>query len=346
MPKRFIFCGFYLLFLLCSFAISEEISVVIVGDMMFGAELAQIMDREGSLAPFAGVIDTLKNADIAFGILEGVISERGEKDQNKAVTYRSKPSTARGLSNAGFDVISLATPHILDYGKEGFLDTLEFLSWYGIKYVGAGRNLSEAKQPIIIDAKGIKIAFLAYYRGFQFDKTFFAKEDQIGPAFPIFEDLEKDVANAKEQSDFVIAFMHWGAKTNGNEITDRQRLYAQKLIDSGANFVIGQKINTLQGVEIYNGNPIFYSLGDFIYGTYAKKEPYGFMLRLIISDKKLISTEVIPISISDAISGSFLPKHIKGEKVQSAIDVLNKLSEELGTAIIIEDDLGIIKHGQ
>lgn len=344
MLLRFIFCSLLLIFLLCNLAISEELSIVIVGDMMFGAELAQIMDREGSLAPFAGVIDTLKSADITFGVLEGVISERGEKDLNKAVTYRSKPSTARGLSNAGFDIISLATPHILDYGKEGFLDTLEFLSWYGIKYVGAGRNLREAKQPIIIDAKGTKIAFLAYYRGFQFDKTFFAKEDQIGPAFPVFEDLEKDVSNAKAQSDFVIAFIHWGARTNGSEVTERQRLYAQKLIDSGVDFVIGQKLNILQGVEIYNGKPIFYSLGDFIYGTYAKKEPYGFMLRLIISDKKLIRTEVIPISISDAISGSFLPEHIEGQKVQDAINVLNKLSEEFGTTIIIKDNFGVIEQ--
>ncbi len=342
MILRCIFCSLSLFIFLCSSVMSEEVSVVIVGDMMFGAELAQIMDREGSLAPFAGVIDTLKNADITFGALEGVISERGEKDQNKSVTYRSKPSTARGLSNAGFDIISLATPHIMDYGKEGFLDTLEFLSWYGIKYVGAGRNIKEAKQPIIIDAKGTKVAFLAYYRGFQFDQTFFAKEDQIGPAFPVFEDLEKDIANTKEQSDIVIVFMHWGARTNGNEVTGRQRLYAQKLIDSGADIVVGQKINILQGVEIYNGKPIFYSLGDFIYGTYAKKEPYGFILRLIISDKKFIRTEIIPISISDATTGSFLPEHIKGEKVQNAINILNNLSEEFGTNIQIIDEIGVL----
>lgn len=342
MLLRLIFWSLFLIiFSYCS-AISEEVSVIIVGDMMFGTELAQIMDREGSLAPFAGVINTLKNADITFGVLEGVISERGEKVQNKSITYRSKPSTARGLSNAGFDVISLATPHIMDYGKEGFFDTLEFLSWYGIKYVGAGRNIKEAKQPVIIDVKGTKIAFLAYYRGFQFDQTFFAKEDQIGSAFPVFEDLEKDIADAKEQSDIVIAFMHWGARTNGNEVTERQRLYAQKLVDSGADLVIGQKINVLQGVEIYNGKPIFYSLGDFIYGTYAKKEPYGFILRLIISDKKFIRTEVIPISISDATTGSFIPEHIKGERLQNAISILNKLSEEFGTSIQIIDEIGIL----
>ncbi len=342
MLLRIVFCS--LCFLYFSFAISEEISIVIVGDMMFGAELAQIMDREGSIAPFTGVIDTLKGADITFGVLEGVISERGEKDQNKTITYRSKPQTARGLSNAGFDIISLATPHIMDYGKEGFIDTLEFLSWYGIKYVGAGMNIKEAKQPVIIEAKGTKVAFLAYYRGFQFDKTFFAKENQIGPAFPVFEDLEKDIANAKEQSDIVIVFMHWGARTNGNEVTGRQRLYAQKLIDSGADLVIGQKINILQGVEVYNGKLIFYSLGDFIYGTYAKKEPYGFMLRLVISDKKIIRSEIIPISISDATTGSFLPKHVDGEKAQSAINILNKLSEEFGTNIMIMNGLGVIEQ--
>ena len=128
-------------FLSSSGVASQEISIAVVGDMMFGPDISRIMDREGSLAPFSGVVQPLRDADIAFGILEGGIGTRGEPLQEKEHTFRSKPSAARGLANAGFDVVSLATPHIMDYGEEGFLDTMEFLSWYGVKYVGGGVNM-------------------------------------------------------------------------------------------------------------------------------------------------------------------------------------------------------------
>lgn len=323
-------------------SIIEESSVVIVGDIMFGSELGQLMDREGSTAPFADVMPILKNADITFGTFEGVISTRGEPAKDKKVVFRSKPSSARGLANSGFDVVSIATPHILDYGDEGFIDTLEYLSWYGVKYVGAGMNLQEARKPVIISVKGTKVAFLSYYRGSQFDRLFFASENKLGSALPIFEELGSDILKAKAEADIVIVSLHWGARVEGSEITDRQKLYAQKAIDSGADIVVGQKLNTLQGFEIYKGKPIFYSLGDFIYGTYAKQSAYGYILKLILSEKKLKKLEIIPVSISDAKTGSYLPTLIKGQPAEDALKSLEELSKEFNTKIDIKDDIGII----
>ncbi|MGB9597514.1 MAG: CapA family protein, partial [Candidatus Poribacteria bacterium] len=99
------FCLLFLLSLIFS-SIADEASVAIVGDIMFGSELGQLMDREGSTAPFADVLPILKNADITFGTFEGVISTRGEPVKDKKVVFRSKPSSARGLANSGFDVVS------------------------------------------------------------------------------------------------------------------------------------------------------------------------------------------------------------------------------------------------
>jgi poly-gamma-glutamate capsule biosynthesis protein CapA/YwtB (metallophosphatase superfamily) len=342
--QRALFLSYILIFSLCLIypALSDEASVVIVGDIMFGSELAEFMDREGSTAPFAGVSSILKDADVTYGTFEGVISTRGEADKSKKVVFRSKPSSARGLANSGFDVLSLATPHILDYGEEGFLDTLEYLSWYGVKYVGSGINLQEARKPIVLPAKDSKVGFLSYYRGSQFDRLFFASEDKLGPALPIYEELGSDILKAKAESDVVVLSIHWGARVEGPEISDRQKLYAQKAIDSGADIVIGQKINTLQGFEIYKGKPIFYSLGDFIYGTYAKQSAYGYILRLILSEKKLKKVEIIPISISDSKTGSYLPTLIKGQSAQDALKALEELSKEFNTKIDIKDDIGII----
>lgn len=338
-----------LLFGLLLFAVSCpsafcESSIIIVGDIMFGSDVAQIIDREGSsLVPFAGVLPMLRDADIAFGTFEGVISTQGEPITNKAVTYRSKPSTARSLANAGFDVISLGTSHILDYGDAGFLDTLNALSMYGVQYVGAGKNLQEARNTIVLPTNDAKIGFLGYYRGNQFDRLFFAGENKLGPALPILEELDQDILKAKSVSDIVVVSMNWGPRVSDDSVGDRQRIYAQKLIDSGADFVIGQRINTLQGIEIYKGKPIFYSLGDFIYGTYANRSPYGYIIKLVVSDKKIARVEIIPISLSNAKTGTNFPELINGEPAQSALIMLQKLSEKFGTEFQIEGDIGIIK---
>lgn len=338
----FLSCLLLFTFCLPYSASSEEASVIIVGDIMFGTKLAQLMDTEGSTAPFAGVAPILKDADVTFGTFEGVISTSGEPEKDKQVVLRSKPSSARGLSNTGFDVVSIATPHILDYGNEGFLDTLEYLSWYGIKYVGAGKNLKEARSPVVLPAKDAKVGFLTYYRGSQFDRLFFASENKLGPALPIYEELESDILKAKSEADIVIVSIHWGPLVEGTAVTNRQKLYAQKAIDSGADIVIGQRTNTLQGFEIYNGKPIFYSLGDFIFGTYAKQAPFGIILRLVVSDKKLARVEIIPISISDAKTGSYLPAMMEKQQAQEALKSLEKLSEEFNTKLDIKDDIGII----
>jgi len=277
---------YIVLFILSSSdGICSEVSIAIVGDMMFGSEVAQIMDREGSLAPFAGTAQVLSSADITFGVLEGGISTRGEPARDKERVFKSKPSAARGLSNAGFDLVSLATPHIMDYGTEAFLDTMEYLSWYGVKYVGAGLDLEEARKPIVVTAGDIKVAFLAYYRGSQFDQSTFARAGKPGLAFPALGELDQDIARVKAQSDVVIVSMYWGIRgeDGGSEISDRQKLYARKIIDSGADLVVGQLLHSLQGIEVYKGKPVFYSLGDFIYGTYDRKVSTGFIVKLILS---------------------------------------------------------------
>ena len=336
---------YILLFILSSGgALSQEISIAVVGDIMFGPDVARIMDREGSLAPFSGTLEHLRNADITLGILEGGIGTRGEAAQDKEQPFRSKPSAARGLANAGFDIVSLANPHIMDYGKAGFLDTLEFLSWYGVKYVGGGMNLEEAKKPLILTAKDVKIAFLAYYRGSQFDQAF-AKRDKPGPAFPIYGELERDVTAAKEQADFVIVSIHWGVQAEGkegSEVTSRQKLYVQKLIDYGAAVVVGQWLHTLQGIQIYKGKPVIYSLGDFVYGTYAKKLPIGFILKFVFSSDKILRMEITPLSTSNTRTGSYFPVVLHDQAAHDAIATLSKLSKEFGTSIQTNGDIGVI----
>ncbi|MBD3182542.1 hypothetical protein GF312_09640 [Candidatus Poribacteria bacterium] len=323
-------------------AYSQEFSIVLVGDMMFGTEIARFVNRECSLAPFGDAVELLESGDVTFGSVEGAITTRGQRAEDEEYTFRSRPSAARGLANVGFDVISLANPHILDYGSQGLADTLEFLAWYGIKPVGAGMNWIEAKKPAILQVGDIKIAFIAYYRGGQFDEIF-AKGNKPGAAFPAIGELENDVAKAKENADLVIVSMHWGFKLENSEPTSRQVLYAHKLIDAGADAVIGQRLHQLQGIEIYKGKPIIYSLGDFIYGTYAKKLPLAFVVKVKFSEMKPSYVEIIPFANSDTKNQDYFPRTLKDEAAIKALDTIAELCIPLGTDIQMEDSTVIIK---
>ena len=128
----------------------------------------------------------------------------------------------------------------------------------------------------------------------------------------------------------------------GNEIPGRQKLYAHKLIDSGADVVLGQRLHTLQGIETYKGKHIVHSLGDFIYGTYAKKVPIGFILKFAFSRHKLLRIDITPLSTSDTRIGSYFPAVLRGPAARDALTTLGKLSAELGTSIQINGDTGII----
>lgn len=340
--SRIIIACILLSILLSTSVLCQEISVVVVGDMMFGPDVSKIVDREGSTVPFADTIEYLKNADVTFGLLEGGIGTSGEAVENLEHSFRSKPSAARGLANAGFDIVSIATPHIMDYGEPGFLDTMEYLSWYGLKYVGGGKNVEEARKPVVLSAGNKKVAFLAYHRGKQFDPLF-AGSNKPGPALSIYGELEKDVAAAKEQADFVIASIHWGIPMQKLEgLTSHQKLYAQKLIDSGADVVLGQWLHTLQGIEIYKGKPVAYSLGDFIYGTYAKETPVGFILKFVFSSDEILRMEIIPLATSDARLAEYFPKVLHDQAAKDALTTLSKKSEEFGTEIQVKGDIGII----
>jgi poly-gamma-glutamate capsule biosynthesis protein CapA/YwtB (metallophosphatase superfamily) len=131
----------------------ENICVAIVGDME--------VNRKGPEKVFDKVNPELRKADIRFGGLEASLSERGSPVGGKIV-MRHDPKMVAAYLAGGFEVVAFASNHCLDYGMEPFLDTLELLDRHRIRYVGAGRNIEEARKPAIIEKKGTRVGFLSY----------------------------------------------------------------------------------------------------------------------------------------------------------------------------------------
>ena len=132
---------------------SRRVSLMAVGDVMLARKVERLMQNHGTDYPFVRIENKLQEADITFGNLESPLSERGTPLPGKGICFRARPEMAARLKQAGFDVLSVANNHSLDYDTDAFLDTLDLLRSNQIEPVGGGRNIDEARQPIIIENK-------------------------------------------------------------------------------------------------------------------------------------------------------------------------------------------------
>ncbi|MBI4331111.1 MAG: CapA family protein [Chloroflexi bacterium] len=258
----------------------ETISLHAVGDVLFR--------RENPESFFSQVGPTLKRADILFGQTENIFAAKGAPQMHVAgSSVPCHPRKVGALVSAGFHVMSAASNHSLDFGPEPFLQSLDLLRKNGIKIVGAGKNIEEARQPAIVERKGVRIAFLGYCS--VLPKGYEARPDKPGAAplrattayeqfdwqagmppkiltFPNQEDLEAildDVKKARSAADVVIVSMHWGVHLVPAVVAIYQKEAAHAVIDAGADMIIGHHTHILKGIEVYKGKVIFYSLGNF-----------------------------------------------------------------------------------
>ena len=216
------------------------------------------------------VVDIMTDSDIMLANNEFTISNRGEKLPNKYYTFRASPDRLAIYQEMGIDLVTLANNHVYDFGEEAFNDTLEYLEQYKIPYIGAGRNIEEAKAPFYYIINGYKIAFVNANRSEKYILTPEANETS-GGVLRCYDPTTfiNVISNAKQNSDFVIALVHWG-KEDSSELEQVQIDTSKQYIDAGADIIIGTHAHTLQGIDFYNNKAIIYNLGDFIFNNETK----------------------------------------------------------------------------
>ena len=339
---------------------AAEISILAVGDITIGNKLAFTIEQKGVDALFAGTAALLKSADVTLGTLESSISDRGEprivaevaktsghstttSDPSATMkyTFRAPPDVARGLANAGFKVLSLATPHIMDYGDVALEDTITLLSQYNVKTVGAGSYVKAARQPVTLTVKNTAVTFLAYYYTSQYG-TDFADNEHPGPMLAVHSIMQRDIAQAKKESDIVVVFIHWGILELGDTITERQRFFAHNIIDAGADIVLGQQLHALKGIEIYNGKAIVYSLADFIFEMYDKQHSKTVIPIFHFQDGNLKQIELIPIWV-DNPDVKYQPQVLHKKDAQAALENFRERCMALNTTVDIQQEKGWIR---
>ena len=298
-----------------SMAWADTVRLVFVGDIMLDDGPGRTVAAGGDpLAPFAA---ELGNADYTIGNLECPIATGGSALANKIFAFRAHPRVLPVLKGR-FDALALANNHSGDFGQAAFVETMALLDAAGIAYFGGGRNLTQAHKPLWVERNGLRIAVLAYneYK----PRSFEAGPDWPGVAWSEDSHVVTDIRAARAAgADLVIPFMHWGWE--GEPGPDaRQRGLARRMIDAGADAVVGGHPHVTQGAEYYRGRPIIYSLGNFVFDGFDKpSEKRGWLLRLTLDRQGVQSWVTRAAQIDEAgtpypLSGARTPCGARGEQ--------------------------------
>jgi poly-gamma-glutamate capsule biosynthesis protein CapA/YwtB (metallophosphatase superfamily) len=249
--------------------------------------------------PYDEVRSIIQQADIAIGTYNSTMSDRAEHT-GCVDTYQlvGSPQNADAAARAGFDVMSVATNHIKDCGlmkgwcNETFFDTLDNLHRVGILTVGAGKNLAEALQPVVITVNGVRFGIVSLGDSKQ-DESVFAGEDFPGIAHLDEENLKTSVALARQAADVVIVMPHWGSEDiilpNGI-----QRNQANMIVSLGADLVVGNHTHVVQAIQEISGVTVFYGLGNFIFDQGLRDHRQGVILLVRFQGTQYLGYELIP----------------------------------------------------
>lgn len=312
---------------------AEEIVINAVGDIMLAGRWAPLLRHKGYDYPFNGVRSVLAMGDINLANLESPIAVGGSEYSGKQFRFRAAPLAAHALRDAGFNLVTLANNHSMDFGSEALVETLQHLKNNGTAWIGAGKNLAEARKMALYTLKGKKIAFLAY--SLTQPTEFFAGVNRSGTAPGYEKMVTADVLSARSQADVVIVSFHWGKEASGI-VQQYQRSAAHNAIEAGADVIIGHHPHVLQGIERYKNGIIFYSLGNFTFASKSTTADVSAIVRLRFDDARR-TAEILPLDVLHRRVG-FQPQVLHADKAAVVIETLNTLSLPFKTKIQSSED--------
>ncbi len=343
---------------------SFPLSVNFVGDIMLARYVDQEISSTGYNAVFQDVNPELGDADLTVGNFESSLTTASIQHPTKSIVFKGSPSNAQALNLGGIDIVTLANNHIYDYLYSGLSDTQNALNQYNILYSGAGENSYEANLPLIVNKKGVSLAFLAScdrtgsYNNYQpflqagFNKPGFAL---LSPYY-----LSEQLQSVNNIADFKIVEMHAGSeysiipgsnydKSQGIDLIEESededsapkidypqmwdyalRHYA---VDQGADLVIVHHPHIIQGVELYNNKLIAHSLGNFVFDISRTDCKPTMILRTKLKEDGFYDYEIIPAFID-----KYYPKILRGGVGNKLLDYISWRSKDMNTFVIADRD--------
>lgn len=344
--------------------------MLLVGDVMIRGRVDADYWREpGS---FSEVVQYLNDGGTTVANLEMPMSTRGYKAP-KWSNLRSHPEVIEDVRRFGIKAVSLANNHMLDYGPEALFDTLETCEQAGVLTCGAGRDLDHALDPAVLDVGGQSVAVLGVAttlpvgadaraerpgiapvlvsQSFYVEPTMLAEQPGMVPEVRTeanaddVEAVATRIRALKNDGVYVVVMIHWGVPEHWmspytGSLAEYQQPLGRALIDAGADIVCGHHSHTLHPIELYQGKPIFYSLGNFLFERPRDfMEPASFVVELTPGPEPDIALRPV------LLDGEGFPYFPDSEGAREIIDRLFRLSYPYGTGVRFDNGVGRIASG-
>ncbi|MFI3211984.1 MAG: CapA family protein [Eubacteriales bacterium] len=276
----------------------DEIVLLFGGDVLFDESYAVmnvLLNKSALIEDAFGdtILEEMKNADIFMINNEFTYTNRGEATEDKTFTFRAEPDKVTYLDQMGVDIVSIANNHTYDYGEVSIIDTIDTLENANMPYVGAGMNEEEAMKPVYFIINDTKIAFIAATQIERYENPDTKAATATSPG--VFRCLYIDpllevIGEAKENSDFVVVFPHWG--TENEEYPDWAQLeQAPQMVEAGADLIVGAHPHVLQGITYIGDVPVAYSMGNFWFNSSTMDNG---LLKVTIKDNGIDSLQFLP----------------------------------------------------
>jgi poly-gamma-glutamate capsule biosynthesis protein CapA/YwtB (metallophosphatase superfamily) len=347
----------------------NSLSIAVVGDVI--PSRPTFPSGNPVSAAFEKVVDLISGADVAVANLDTAVTERGYP-REKLVNVRATPEVAPDLKRMGFDVVSLANNHVMDYGETGLFDTLEALESAGLRTVGAGRDLERATAPVVLEAAGWRVGVLGWtsalptgaaasaerpgqaplhvHTAYEINPYLLMEEPASPPTVRSridetdLEHARASVAELRARTDFVVVLLHWGHGLS-DELAEYQRPLGRALLDAGADVVVGSHPHRVLGIERYDGKAIFYSAGTLVEqlsredvapelaGIFDLLSPDSFVALLELTPDGGYGIRIIPTTVdSDGV-----PMLAEGAAFDRIAERLVRMAATLGTEVEVRD---------
>lgn len=309
------------------------VTIAFVGDTLLGDRYGRRLRRRGYSRPLARLAPLLARADLAVVNHEGALTAKRPGlqgiPQRGRFWLRADPESAAALAAAGVRVASLANNHVLDYGLDGLHETISTLDAHGIAQCGAGATEADARRPLVLSVADLRVGFLACIQEYDMYDGWLYAEGSTGGCNRLAEQtVAEDLPRLAELADVSIVLVHWGR--NYRDVAPAQERWAPRLAAAGAHLVIGHHPHVAQRVEILDGCPIVYSLGNGPFGTtggFARlgKPPFGLIALAEIEPPGTLTALELHLIDVDNRANRFRPAPIEDER---AITFLRSLTSE------------------
>lgn len=290
------------------------------GDIMIGGKISRLGDHSGYVQLFQGVKAYWDNADLIFANLDNAFPAENPSKYKKSGNLQRLSGSYKGLkalSDSGVNMFACANEHMYDDQEKAVEELIQYFKENNLDYAGIGTNLKEAAACRVTEVNGIRVGMISISDDYTAEMG--AAADKTGIFTTEDEGYSELIREASKECDYLAVYVHFGEE-DAAMANKRQKELAHRIADAGADLIIGTHPHVLQSMEVYEGVPIFYSLGNFISDETMSYNRDSAMMEVTVDRSGQVNMEIIPIRIHDGIpveaSDSIYCKRITRELMQ------------------------------